>query len=115
VISLPGAGAFGNIGKLMQLPGKLKELQGKLAGMTAEGESGGGLVKVTATCAGQIAAVRIDPEVLASPDREMLEDLVTAAVNQALARARETAAEEARRTLGDLVPPGLAGSLGIPT
>jgi len=115
VISLPGAGALGNIGRLMQLPAKLKELQGKLAGMTVEGEAGGGLVRVTATCAGRVTAVRLEPGALAPPDREMLEDLVAAAVNQALERGRQTAAEETRRALGDLVPPGLAGSLGIPT
>ncbi len=113
-MSLPGFGALGNLGKLAQLPAKLKELQAQLAGKSVEGSAGGGLVTVTATGSGQLLGVKIDPEVLQGEDREMLEDLVAAAANAALAKAKELAAEETQKALGGMVPPGLAGSLGLP-
>jgi DNA-binding YbaB/EbfC family protein len=103
-----------NLGKLAQLPNKLKELQAKLAAQTVEGSAGGGLVKVTATGTGQLLSVKIDPEVLEGEDREMLEDLIAAAANQTLARAKELAAKEMQEALGGLIPPGMAGSLGLP-
>ncbi len=109
-----GLGGLGNLGKLSQIPTKLKELQAKLAEQTIEGAAGGGMVKVTATGTGQLISVKIDPEVLSGEDREMLEDLVTAAVNQTLAKAKELAAKEMQEALGGIIPPGMAGSLGLP-
>jgi DNA-binding YbaB/EbfC family protein len=113
-VSLPGFGALGSLGKLAQLPAKLKELQARLAGRTVEGSAGGGLVRITATGTGQLTGVSIDPEVLAGDDREMLEDLIVAAANQTLARAKELAAEEMQKEFGGMIPPGLVGDLGIP-
>jgi DNA-binding YbaB/EbfC family protein len=113
-MSLPGFGALGNLGKLAQLPSKLKEIQARLAERTVEGSAGGGMVKVTATGTGQLISVKIDPEVLKGEDREMLEDLVAAAANQTLAKAKELAAAEMQNALGGMIPPGLAGSLGLP-
>jgi DNA-binding YbaB/EbfC family protein len=113
-MSLPGFGALGNLGKLAQLPAKLKDLQARLAARTVEGSAGGGLVRITATGTGQLISVKIDPEVLAGEDREMLEDLVAAAANQTLARAKELAAQEMQKELGGMIPPGLTEGLGIP-
>jgi nucleoid-associated protein EbfC len=111
---LGGLGALGNLGKLAQLPAKMKELQARLAEQTMEGAAGGGLVKVTVTGTGQLISVKIDPEVLSGEDREMLEDLVAAAANQALAKAKEFAAKEMQEAFGGMIPPGMAGSLGLP-
>ncbi len=113
-MSLPGFGALGNLGKLAQLPSKLKEIGARLAERTVEGSAGGGMVRITATGTGQLISVKIDPEVLKGEDREMLEDLVAAAANQTLAKAKELAAEEMQKALGGMIPPGLAGSLGLP-
>jgi hypothetical protein len=113
-MAFPGLGALGNLGQLAQLPTKMKEMQAKLAGMTVEGSAGGGLVRMTATGTGQLLSVKIDPEVLEGEDREMLEDLVAAAANQTITRAKELAAQEMQSTLGGMIPPGMAGSLGLP-
>ena len=69
--------------------GRIKTAQEKVAGKTVEGSAGAGMVKVTATGNGRIERVRIDPTVFEGSDREMLEDLVAAAVNDALRQARE--------------------------
>ncbi len=75
-----------NIQKMMQqaqeVQGKLAELQEKLKEIEVQGESGGGLVKVLMTCGGKVLRVDVDPSVLTG-DKEMLEDLVAAAVNNA--------------------------------
>ncbi len=113
-MSLPGFGALSGLGKLTQIPAKLKELQAQLAEKTVEGAAGGGLVTVTATGTGQLLNVKIDPEVLQGDDREMLEDLVIAAANAALTKVKELAAQETQKALGGMIPPGLAGSLGLP-
>lgn len=113
-MAFPGLGALGNLGQLAQLPTRIKELQAKLAEMTVEGSAGGGLVKMTATGTGQLLSVKIDPEVLQGEDREMLEDLVAAAANQTMARAKELAAQEMQGALGGMIPPGMASSLGLP-
>jgi len=94
-----------------QLP-KIKEemerLQDKLAQLTAEGDAGGGMVKVTANGKMEILACRLSEEVLRLNDREMLEDLIRAAANQALERVRRLAAEEtSKMAAGFGLPPGL--------
>jgi len=109
-MNLPG---LGDLGKLYGLPARLRELQEELARKTVEGSAGGGLVTVTATATGELSSVKIDPELLRGEDREMIGDLVAAAVNQALTRARELSAAEMQKALGGLIPPGLAGLAGL--
>lgn len=82
-------------------------IQEKLERRTAEGESGGGMVRVTANGRPEIVRVEIDPEVIDREEREMLQDLVVAAANQALAAARRMVAEEMRDATGGLNIPGL--------
>ncbi|HOX07972.1 MAG TPA: YbaB/EbfC family nucleoid-associated protein [Planctomycetota bacterium] len=110
-MNLPG---LGDLGRLYGLPAKLRSIQEELAGRTVDGAAGGGLVTATASGTGELRAVRIDPELLRGDDREMIADLVTAAVNDALAKARELAAAEMQKALGGLLPPGLAGLPGMP-
>ena len=81
--------------------------EGDLAGEKVEGSAGGGMVTVTANGQGDVVAVRIDPEVMKGDDVEMLEDLVLAAVNEALRRSKELAAERMGRITGGL------GSMGL--
>lgn len=113
-MNLPGLGALGNLGQLAALPAKLRRLQEELADKTVEGSAGAGLVTVTATGTGNLVSVKIDPALLQGDDRAMLGDLVSAAANQALARARELAAAEVQKALGGMIPPGLAGLPGLP-
>jgi DNA-binding YbaB/EbfC family protein len=95
---------------LMQQAQKMQEnvkrLQDELAGVEVEGQSGAGLVKVTITCKFKARRVTIDPSLLGD-DRDMLEDLVVAAFNDAVRRAEETSQERmAAITAGMPLPPG---------
>jgi DNA-binding YbaB/EbfC family protein len=89
-----------------QMQDNLKKAQDELAGVEVEGQSGAGLVKVTVTCRNDVKRVVIDPSLMGD-DKEMLEDLVTAAMNDALRRAEQTASERmASVTQGLPLPPG---------
>jgi DNA-binding YbaB/EbfC family protein len=89
-----------------QMQDNLKKAQEQLARVEVEGQSGAGLVKVVVTCRNDVKRVTIDPSLMAE-DREMLEDLVTAAMNDALRRAEQTASERmASLTSGLPLPPG---------
>jgi DNA-binding YbaB/EbfC family protein len=90
-----------------QMQDNLKKAQETLAGVEVEGQSGAGLVKVVITCRIDVKRVTIDPSVLADGDKEMLEDLVVAAMNDALRRAEQTASERMSSvTAGLPLPPG---------
>jgi DNA-binding YbaB/EbfC family protein len=77
-----------------------------------EGTAGGGVVTAKVNGRLEVVAVRIDPKLLADGDTELLEDLVTAAVNQGLTKAREAAAKSISALAGGLPIPGLSGLLG---
>jgi DNA-binding YbaB/EbfC family protein len=90
-----------------QMQDNLKKAQEQLASVEVEGQSGAGLVKVVVTCRNDVKRVTIDPSVMADGDKEMLEDLVVAAMNDALRRAEATAAERMSGvTAGLPLPPG---------
>jgi nucleoid-associated protein EbfC len=89
-----------------QMQDNLKKAQEQLASIEVEGQSGAGLVKVVVTCRNDVKRVTIDPSLLGE-DKEMLEDLVTAAMNDALRRAEQTSQEKmASVTSGLPLPPG---------
>ncbi|MCY4743917.1 YbaB/EbfC family nucleoid-associated protein [Roseateles sp. DXS20W] len=85
----------------------LKKAQEELANVEVEGQSGAGLVKVLMTCKNEVRRVTIDPSLLAD-DKDMLEDLVAAAFNDAARRAEATSAEKmGKLTAGMPLPPGM--------
>ncbi len=85
----------------------MKRAQDELALMEVEGQSGAGLVKVTMTCKHDVKRVTIDPSLLAD-DKDMLEDLVAAAFNDAVRRAEEVStAKMGKLTAGMPLPPGM--------
>ena len=89
-----------------QMQENMRKLQEQLASVEVEGQSGAGLVKVVMTCKHDVKRVSIDPSLL-SDDRDMLEDLVAAAVNDAVRRAEATTQEKmAGITSGMGLPPG---------
>lgn len=100
-----------NMGKLMkqaqQLQNKMNRLQEELAEKTVEATAGGGMVKVVANGKQQIVSIHIEKEVVDPEDVEMLQDLVLAAVNDALNRAQEMVSEEMGKLTGGLNIPGL--------
>ncbi len=84
----------------------MKRLQDELAQVEVEGQAGAGLVKVVMTCKNQVRRVSIDPS-LVGDDRDMLEDLVAAAFNDAVRRAEETTQQKMSQvTAGMPLPPG---------
>jgi hypothetical protein len=100
----------GQLAGLMQQAQKMQEnmkrLQEELAQIEVEGQSGAGLVKVVMTCKNQVRRVSIDPS-LVGDDRDMLEDLVAAAFNDAVRRAEEATQQKmASITAGMPLPPG---------
>jgi len=101
-------GGIGNLMKQAQLMQEnMKKLQEQLAVMEVEGQAGSGLVKVVMTGRHEVKRVTIDPKLLAD-DREMLEDLVAAAVNDAARKVDATTQERmAGVTAGLPLPPGL--------
>lgn len=103
-------GGMGNIAGLMkqaqQMQENMQKAQEALASIEVEGQSGAGMVKVTMTCKHDVRRVVIDPSVL--DDKEMLEDLVAAAMNDAVRKAEATSQEKmAGLTAGLNLPPGM--------
>jgi len=100
----------GNIGQLMKqaqvMQENMRRMQEQLATVEVEGQSGAGMVKVVMTCKHEVKRVAIDPS-LVGDDREMLEDLVAAAFNDAARRVEQTVAERMSGfTAGLGLPPG---------
>ncbi|HZH56380.1 YbaB/EbfC family nucleoid-associated protein [Yanghanlia caeni] len=90
-----------------QMQENMKKAQEALAEIVVEGASGGGLVKVSMSCRNDVRGVTIDPSLL-EEDKDMLEDLVAAAFNDALRKAEATAQEKmASVTAGLPLPPGM--------
>ena len=100
----------GGLGGLMKqaqmMQDNMKKAQEQLATIEVEGQSGGGMVKVVMTCRNDVKRVSIDASVM--EDKEMLEDLVAAAVNDAVRKAEATSAEKmGGLTAGMQLPPGM--------
>ncbi|UOA25991.1 YbaB/EbfC family nucleoid-associated protein [Pseudosulfitobacter sp. DSM 107133] len=109
---LKGLGGLGDMAGMMK---KAKEMQDKMAQMqddlqnvTVTGESGAGLVKATATAKGELTALDIDPSIFNSDDKEVVEDLILAAVKDAQAKAAAKSQEElSKMTEGLGLPAGM--------
>ena len=86
---------------------QLEQVQSQPATRTVEATSGGGAVKVVARCDGTIASIKIDPQAVIPSDTPLLEDLVLAAVNNALGQAREISAAEMGKITSGFSLPGM--------
>lgn len=99
---------MGNMMKQAQkLQAKMLKMQEELADKTVETAAGGGMIRVTANGRQQIVSISIDKEVVDPDDVEMLQDLVLAAVNDALAKAQDMVASEMGKLTGGMNIPGL--------
>ncbi|MEL6336694.1 MAG: YbaB/EbfC family nucleoid-associated protein [Pseudomonadota bacterium] len=109
---------LGDMAKLMaqagELQAKMAEAQERVAGIEAEGSAGAGMVRVRATGKGVVTGMVVDQSLIdGTEDKAVLEDLVVAAVNDALSKAREQAAEEmAKITEGMALPAGMKNPFG---
>ncbi|MCA9258656.1 MAG: YbaB/EbfC family nucleoid-associated protein [Planctomycetales bacterium] len=110
------------LGNLANLPGLLKQAQemgGRVQQLNEElktkrvvGAAGGGMVEVEANGLGDVLAVRLAPELVEKQDRELLEDLIPTAVNDAAKKAKQLHAEMLQELTGGLNLPGLSDALG---
>ncbi len=99
---------LGNIFKqAQQIHAKISQLQEEMAGKTVEASSGGGRVNVVINGKQEILSIRIDPEVVNRDDVEMLQDLIVAAVNEAIRKSQEMMTEEMKKITGGLNIPGV--------
>lgn len=97
----------GMLGKFQEVQGKMNQMQQELANQSIEASSGGGMVTAKVNGKGDLLEVKIDPETVNPDDVEMLEDLVKAAVNAALAKSQELMKQEMSKLTGGLNIPGL--------
>jgi nucleoid-associated protein EbfC len=109
---LKGLGQLGDMAKLMkqaqEMQGKMADAQARLDAIEVEGEAGAGLVKAVASAKGELRRLSIDPSLFKPEEREVVEDLIVAAVKEAQGRATEAAqAEMAKVTEGLPLPPGM--------
>lgn len=109
---LKGLGGLGDMAKMMQsardMQAKMEEVQTRLDTLNVTGEAGAGLVKATATAKGELTALDIDPSIFTSQDKEIVEDLILAAIKDAQRRATETSQKEMERVTQELgIPPGM--------
>ncbi len=100
-----------NLQKMMKqaqaMQAKMGQVQAEIEAKEVEGQSGGGVVKITLTGKGHCLRLSLDPSIINASDKEVLEDLIIAAINDAKNKADETAANEmSKLTAGLPLPPG---------
>lgn len=110
-----GIGNLANLGAMMkqaqEMGAKMKAISEELKTKRATGVAGGGFVEVDVNGVGEALAVRIDPELFAKGDREIIEDLLPAAFNAAREKANQLHAEAMQSITGGLSMPGLDDAL----
>lgn len=100
-----------NLGSIMKqaqkMQAELAKVQEELASKTVEASAGGGMVTVVVSGKQEVLSISIEPEVIDASDKEMLQDLVVAAVNEGLRKSQEMVSEEMKKITGGLQIPGL--------
>ncbi|RME16228.1 MAG: YbaB/EbfC family nucleoid-associated protein [Alphaproteobacteria bacterium] len=114
---LKGLGNLGDMAKMMkaakEMQGKMAEAQAALDEITVVGEAGAGLVKATATAKGDLVGLDIDPSIFNPDEKEVVEDLILAAIKDAQAKAAERMQQEMGRIAESLgLPPGMPNPFG---
>ncbi|MBI1219792.1 MAG: YbaB/EbfC family nucleoid-associated protein [Rhodobacteraceae bacterium] len=106
---LKGLGGLGDMAKMMKaaqdMQGKMEALTAEMERITVQGESGAGLVTATATAKGELTGLNIDPSILVASEKEVVEDLILAAIKDTQARAAARYSQELRK---------LTDSMGLP-
>lgn len=97
----------GMMKQIQKMQADMAKVQDELGKKIVTEESGGGMVKVTVNGKKEVISISIDDEIAKSDDKEMLEDLIVAAVNKALAAAGKMAEEEMQSITKGMIPPGL--------
>ena len=112
---LKGLGALGDMAGMMkkaqEMQGKMAQMQEDMANIMITGESGAGLVKATCTAKGELKGLDIDPSIFNSDDKEVVEDLIMAAIKDAQTKAAERAQDEMAKLTEGL---GLPANMKLP-
>ena len=98
---------MGLMKQMGQIQARMKQAQDELAALEIDGESGGGLVKVTLDGKGEVRRVRIDPSLVKSDEVEILEDLIVAAAADAKSKSDEAMQSKMSEVTGGMLPPGM--------
>lgn len=110
-----GLADLANIGSLLkqaqQMSGKLAQVTEELKARRTQGSSGGGMVTAEVNGLGEVLACRIDPSLIAAGDRELIEDLLPAAINEAVGKSKAMHAQAMKSMAEGLNVPGLDGML----
>ena len=94
--------------KAQEMQKKMQEMQESLSNIEVEGTSGGGMVKIIMNCKNEVKKIDIDPSIIKNDEKEVMEDLITAALNDAKSKAEEKSKEEMTKLTGGLgLPPGM--------
>ncbi len=97
----------GMLKQVQKMQAEMAKVQSELGNLTVSEEAGGGMIKATANGNQEIISIEIDAQVIKAEDKEILEDLVVAAVNKALQSAKKMAEEELAKVTKGMIPPGL--------
>ena len=94
--------------KAQEMQKKMQEMQDSLSNLEVEGTSGGGIVKIIMNCKNEVKKIDIDPSIIKNDEKEVMEDLIIAALNDAKSKAEEKSQEEMKKLTGGLgLPPGM--------
>lgn len=112
---LKGLGGLGDMAKMMkaakEMQDRMQQMQDDLERVTVTGEAGAGLVKATATAKGELTALDIDPSIFVASEKEVVEDLIVAAIKDVQRRAQEKMQSEMGRITSEL---GLPADMKLP-
>jgi DNA-binding YbaB/EbfC family protein len=100
-------GMQGMLKQVQKMQAEMERVQNELGNKTVTEEAGGGMVKATANGKKELVSITIDSEVISGGDKEMIEDLIVAAVNKALDSAGKMADDELAKVTKGMMPPGL--------
>ena len=100
-------GMQGMLKQVQKMQAEMQKVQEELGNKTITEEAGGGMIKATASGNKEVISVEIDPQVIEKEEKEILEDLVVAAVNKALSSASKMAEEEMAKVTKGMIPPGM--------
>ena len=100
-------GMQGMLKQVQKMQEEMQKVQSQLGNLTVSEEAGGGMIKASANGNKEIISIEIDPQVINPQEKEILEDLVVAAVNKALQSANKIAEEEMSKVTKGMLPPGL--------
>ncbi len=100
-------GMQGMLKQVQKMQEEMQKVQGQLGNLTVSEEAGGGMIKATANGNQELISLEIDPQVINKDEKDILEDLVVAAVNKVMQSSKKLAEDELGKVTKGMIPPGL--------